>query len=152
MNSSSSKNIFLLISLSIYLSVVVSAQNSIAEIKHKKCLLKGKWQLVRTLSDSVLDSIDKEEYDHEVRLKPFHKYTEEVHYEGYHWKIEGRWQVYKHKATLALTERKYVLGNLGDVPQDIFFELSELTKQNWTGNSTAKDKPVKMFYRRITRR
>lgn len=141
------KSVLLLLIL--FGGIGVSAQNSVAEIKHKKCLLKGAWQLVQTLSDSALHPIDKAEYDNVVRLKRFHKYTEEVHYEGYHWKIEGRWQVYKHKATLALTERKYVFGKLGDVPQDILFELSELSKQNWTGNATAENKPVKMFYKRI---
>ena len=150
--TSTAKIISFLILLCSFIGGFVSAQNSIAEVKHKTCLLKGKWQLVQTLSDSVLDSIDKEEYNHVVCLKAFHKYTEEVHYEGYHWKLEGKWQAYKHKTTLVLTERRYVFGNPGDVPQDILFELSELTKRNWTGNSIAKDKPVKMFYRRIARR
>ena len=151
MYSSSAKNVLLLIFLSLFTGCYVSAQNSVAELKHKKCLLKGKWQLVQTFTDSALHKVVKEEYDAVVRFKPFHRYTEEVSYEGYHWLIEGKWRVYRHKATLCLTQRKYVFSNidLKHVPEDILFELSALTKNNWTGNTTAENKPVSMFYSRI---
>lgn len=130
----------------------LSAQTPVAEIKHKQCLLKGRWQLVQTFTDSVFHKVEKTEYNAVVHFKPLHHFTEEVHYEGYHWAIEGKWHVEKHKATLSLTERKYALDKLGDSPKDILFELSELTKSNWTGNSTAEGKPVKMFYKRVKRK
>ncbi len=154
MRSFSAKNILLLLLFSVFMGGKVSAQKPVAELKHKKCLLKGKWQLVQTFTDSALHKVVKEEYDAIVCFKPFHRYTEEVRYEGYHWMIEGRWQVYRHKATLSLTERKYGFSNLElkYVPADILFELSELTKNNWTGNTTAENKPVKLFYSRIKKR
>ena len=146
------RNILPVIFFSLFFSSVVCSQTSVAAIKHKKCLLKGKWQLVQTFTDSAVHPVPKEEYDAVVCFKPFHKYTEEVTYEGYHWLIAGKWQVFKHKATLAITKRQYVFGKLGDVPQDILFELSALNKNNWAGNTTAENKPVSLFYSRIKKR
>jgi hypothetical protein len=141
-----------LLALLICLGHTSFSQTNIAEVKNKICLLKGDWQLIQTFSDSALHKVEKEEYDAVMRFRPFHRYNEEVHYEGYHWKIEGRWFVFRHRATLLLLKRHYVLGTLTDVPQDIHFELAELTNLNFTGNTTAEDNPVKFFYKKVKKK
>ena len=125
------------------------AQQNIAQIRHKKCLLKGKWQLVQTFTEGALHAVSKSDYDAVIIFKSFHHFKEEVNYESYHWAIEGKWHVYKNKATLALTERNYTLGNMGEKPVDIIFELFTLDKKNWAGSSSAKGQPVKMYYQKI---
>mgnify|MGYP001548569638 CR=1 FL=1 len=146
------KNTLALIFLLLFSMYDLSAQKSIAKLKHKKCLLRGKWQLVQTYSDSALHKVEKADYDAVIHFKVFHRYAEEVHYEGNHWIIEGKWHVYRHRASLLLTNRKYKSGSLGDSPKDIHYEILGLTKRNLIGNSTADNKPVKMFYERIKRK
>ncbi|MDB5283057.1 MAG: hypothetical protein JWO06_2132 [Bacteroidota bacterium] len=129
----------------------VSAQTDIAAAKHKKCILRGKWQLVQTFTEGSLHTIPKADYDAVISFKPFHRYKEEVNYESYHWVIEGKWHVFKDKATLALTQRVYSLGKMEESPTNIIFELFILDKNNWAGSSTAKGKPVKMYYSKFHR-
>ena len=121
-----------------------------AQIHHKRKLLKGQWQLVKTYNNGVPHSIAKDEYDAVITFKSCHKYTEEVKYEGYHWIIRGRWKVYRHKDALELTKPEYISGTPpGAVPQDIHFTLYQLDKGHWGGNTVTKAEKVKMEYERI---
>lgn len=127
----------------------VMAQD-IAGMCHKRKLLKGQWQLVKTINNVAPHTIAKEEYDAVVTFKCLHRYQEEVKYEGYHWIIKGKWKVYRHKADLELTKLEYVSGAPpGAQTQDIHFTLYQLDKTQWGGNTETKAEKVKMEYQRL---
>jgi hypothetical protein len=130
-------------------SFCVNAQVTIANTKHKSKLLKGKWQLVRTYTDKAFHDIEKSEYDAVIRIKSFHRYEEEVWYEGYHWIIQGKWSSKQKTDSLCFTKRKYIYGKLEERPQDIRYSLTELTKEFWTGESVAENEKVSLRYKRI---
>jgi hypothetical protein len=124
----------------------------IAHSPRKKHLLKGKWQLVSTFTEGNTHSVAKEEYDGTITFLSFHRYIEEVNYESNHWIIKGKWKVFRHKATLLLTQRRYTLNELEKNPADITFELTRLDKEHWTGATTAKGAPVTVTYQLIPRK
>lgn len=130
-------------------SVCVNAQATIANTKHKSKLLKGEWQLVRTYTDKAFHDIEKSEYDAVIRIKSFHRYEEEVWYEGYHWIIQGKWSSKRKTDSLCFTNRKYTYGKLEEKPQDIRYTLSELSKEFWTGDAQAEGEKVELRYKRI---
>jgi len=125
-----------------------SGQGSIASIKHKKCKLKGQWDIVKTEVAGSPHEISKNDFDCIIRLRTFHRYVEEVHYESTHWIIKGRWHVRPRKAVLTITKRKYITGSQGDNPEDIEYQLFQLDKDNWVGSGTAKGLAVKVYYQR----
>ncbi len=125
------------------------AQTTLQDIKHKPKILKGEWQLVKTFTDSAFHIIDKDEYDAVIRIKSCHQFEEEVWYEGYHWIIKGQWHAKRKTDSLCFTKRTYSYGKLEDNPKDIRYVLSELTKQQWTGNSIAEGELVQLTYQRI---
>jgi hypothetical protein len=125
------------------------AQTDIAHIKRKAKILRGEWQLVRTYTDKAFHDIEKGEYDAVVRIKCFHRYEEEVWYEGYHWIIQGKWSSKRKTASLCFTKRTYTYGKLEEKPQDIRYSLSELSKEFWTGESVAENEKVSLRYKRI---
>ncbi len=129
----------------------VSAQD-VAHIKHKKRLLRGQWQLVRTVNNGTPHIITKDEYDGVITLRCFHRYQEEVIYEGYHWIIKGRWRAYRRKVDLEFTGLAYVLGAPpGGVLHDIHFSLYRLDAQHWAGNTETKEEKIQMEYEKIPR-
>lgn len=140
------------VALTILITCNLHGQDSIASIKHKKCILKGKWQLVRTFSNGSLHDIAKNEYDGTIRFLPLHHYIEEVNYESYHWIIKGKWHVYKQTADLNFTERTYTLGKLEDAPTDIKLQLIQLSKTNWAAKGLAKGQPVELYYKRFSKK
>jgi hypothetical protein len=138
-------------SLNISAQGVSPKPKEVGLIKHKKCLLKGRWQLIQTYSLGSLHKVSKDEYDGVITFGTFHRYKEEVRYESNHWVITGKWKVYKKKATLLLTQRQYVMGQLDqNQPEDITFELINLDPKNWSAGSVANGKPVQVSYRKIT--
>ncbi len=124
----------------------------IANMRGKRCLLKGKWQLVSTFSLGADHTVAKDEYDGTIQFLCCHKYVEEVNYESNHWIITGKWKIYRHKTTLLLTHRQYTLGELEKNPADITFELIKLDKANWTASSIAKGAMVKVTYQKIPKK
>jgi hypothetical protein len=125
----------------------------IAAMKHKRKLLKGQWQLVKTVNNGTPHDIGKEEYDAVITFKCFHKYQEEVIYEGYHWLIKGRWKVYRKRADLELTKLQYVYGAApGAQTQDIHFSLYQLDKTRWGGDTQTTAEKIKMEYQRIPKK
>ncbi|MFN8308794.1 MAG: hypothetical protein U0T73_02410 [Chitinophagales bacterium] len=125
------------------------AQNSIAAIKHKPCKLRGSWQLVRTFSDGKLHDVEKNEYDAVIRMKCFHRFEEEVWYEGYHWIIEGKWYTRRKTDSLCFVQRVYTYGKLEDKPADIRYNLTELSREFWTGQSVAEGNRVELRYKKF---
>lgn len=135
----------------------VSLQGAVAQdiatMKHKKKLLKGQWQLVKTVNNGSPHDIGKEEYDAVVTFKCCHKYQEEVTYEGYHWLIKGKWKVYRKKADLVLTKLHYIYGAApGAQTQDIHFSLYQLGKTRWGGDTQTKTEKIRMEYQRIPKK
>ncbi len=126
-----------------------AAAQDISKIHHKRKLLKGQWQLVKTVNSGIPHAVAKNDYDAVITFRAFHKYSEEVKYEGYHWIIKGKWKAYRKTDALELTKREYLSGSLGDHPQDISFHLYLLDKKNWGGSTVAKGNDVKMEYNRI---
>ncbi len=124
----------------------------VAHTKHKKCLLRGQWQLVRTVNNGTPHIITKDEYDGVITLRCFHRYQEEVIYEGYHWIIKGRWRAYRRKADLEFTRLEYVSGAPpGGVLHDIHFSLYRLDRQHWAGHTETKEEKIQMEYEKIPR-
>lgn len=129
----------------------VGAQD-VVHTKHKKCLLRGQWQLVRTVNNGTPHIITKDEYDGVITLRSFHRYQEEVIYEGYHWIIKGRWRAYRRRADLEFTRLEYVSGAPpGGVLHDIHFSLYQLDRQHWAGNTETKEEKIQMEYEKMPR-
>ncbi|MCW3128374.1 MAG: hypothetical protein JWO03_4032 [Bacteroidetes bacterium] len=125
----------------------------VAGIRHKKKLLKGRWQLVKTVNNGTPHAIAKDEYDAVITFKCFHNYQEEVTYEGYHWIIKGKWKVYRKKADLELMQTEYISGAPPDARiQTIRFSLYQLDKIRWGGDTETKTEKIKMEYERLPKR
>lgn len=142
----------LLVSILCCAITTANAQQTTGHIKIRRCLFKGRWQLVQTFSLGSLHQVKKDEYDGIICFGPRHRYFEEVHYESAHWIIEGKWHINRKKGTLQLTRRNYTLGKLEDHPADIIFDIDHADKKSWTGSVTDKGQAAKVYYSRISKR
>ncbi len=129
----------------------VKQYTDIAHLPHKAKLLKGKWQLKRTFTEGRAHTIPKDEYDGVYVFKCFHRYMEEVQYEGYHWIIKGKWKMPKNSPTLILTKRKYVIGALEKAPEELPFTILQLDKEQLRLKGTAKGADVEVEYNRLSK-
>jgi len=130
----------------------VQAQD-ISHMPHKKKMLKGQWQLVRTYLDSTAHPVTPGEYDAVITMRPCHRYSEEVKYEGYHWIIKGSWQIRRHTTALQITRLRYLSGAPpGADLQDIHFTLYQLDLTHWSAATRTQAGPVKMEYTRLPKK